>query len=517
MNKGSEPDRKPLLFDPFHSDDSRDLAVLRIRNHAATTHSIRTNLLATSKGGQADHVGYFSYLFPDLVADPTKILPTAANGEMLPGIKTGLGDLAASMNAVSANSAIPAGMTYLGQFIDHDITFDPMSTLGALNDPNAVRNFRTPGMNLDNLYGGGPDLTPYLYDGAKLRIGGATAGRDLPRAIKTGTVVGDQPSIAKALIGDPRNDENIVVAQLHAAFIAFHNKVVDIVLNEGLTGEAVFPEAVRRVRWHYQWIVVNHFLPSILQTSVLDEVNSDGGDYYTPGVNSITMPVEFSMAAYRFGHSLVREGYRYNNNFPNSTLEQLFQFTGSVIPPSWEKAEWKAFFKYANPAPANAALKIDSKITNFMHQVPTPHGPVSVPKNNLLRGYSFSLPTGQAVANELGAQVLTPTEISHVNSSELPVFATHPVFKHRTPLWYYILKEAEVQENGERLGTVGSRIVAEVFLGLLRADRTSYFNAPTGMWTPTLPALANGTSAGDFRIEDLIAYAGHSAPDGTPT
>ena len=100
----------------------------------------------------------------------------------------------------------------------------------------------------------------------------------------------------------------------------------------------------------------------------------------------------------------------------------------------------------------------------------------------------------------------------------MPVFTANPVFKQRTPLWYYVLKESEVREAGARLGEVGSRIVAEVFMGLLRADRTSYLNSPSGAaWTPTLPPVADGTAVGDFRIADLIVYAGHAAANGTPT
>ena len=143
-----------------------------------------------------------------------------------------------------------------------------------------------------------------------------------------------------------------------------------------------------------------------------------------------------------------------------------------------------------------------------MHSVPTPGGPVSVPRNNLKRGYAFSLPTGQAVARKLGITPLTAAEVSSGN----------PVFNLRTPLWYYILKESEVHESGARLGEVGSRIVAEVFFGLLRADRSSYLNSPLGSaWVPTLPVVADGTPVGDFRISDVIVHAGHAAPNGTPT
>jgi hypothetical protein len=162
------------------------------------------------------------------------------------------------------NPAIPAGYTYLGQFVDHDITFDPTSKLQRLNDPNALRNFRTPRFDLDSLYGAGPSDNPFLYEdegefaGVKLLVGrrldqpafrGAEA-RDLPRNWQ-----------GRALIGDPRNDENNIVPQLQLAFIDFHNAVVDRVkAEEGLSGQPLFEEAQRQVRWHYQWVVVHDFL-----------------------------------------------------------------------------------------------------------------------------------------------------------------------------------------------------------------------------------------------------------------
>src|SRR3954454_11988032 len=110
---------------------------------------------------------------------------------------------------------LPAGYTYFGQFVDHDITFDPVSSLTRQNDPDALTDFRTPRFDLDSLYGAGPSDQPYLYkpDGVSLAL--APGGIDLQRN-------GD----GRALIGDPRNDENLIVSQLQVAFINFHNAVV---------------------------------------------------------------------------------------------------------------------------------------------------------------------------------------------------------------------------------------------------------------------------------------------------
>src|SRR5204862_4331054 len=164
------------------------------------------------------------------------------------------------------NKKIPAGYTYLGQFVDHDITFDPMSQLQKQNDPDALIDFRTPRFDLDSLYGSGPSDSPFLYantgagKGLKLLVGHHPAHSeferdDLPRNQE-----------GRALIGDPRNDENIIVSQLQLLFIRFHNKVVDRVLdaNPGIARDDAFEKAQRTVRWHYQWVVVHDFLPRVV-------------------------------------------------------------------------------------------------------------------------------------------------------------------------------------------------------------------------------------------------------------
>ncbi len=506
---------KPLESDPFHSDDSKDPSMRALSRLAGNR-----ALLRQMSSGSTGEIVRFGYMFPDLANTPGSTLPTELNGDMSPAIIAALEQLADTMKAgtTDVDSAIRGGMTYLGQFVDHDITFDPVSSLGRLNDPNNFQSFRTPGLNLDSLYGGGPDLSPHQYDGAKFRTGGHAFGRDLPRAIKTGMLEGDQPAKAKALIGDPRNDENLIVAQLHTAFIAFHNKMVDRVpQNTTKPVPQVFAEAANLVRWHYQWIVVNEFLPAFVRGDVLADVKANGSKFYKPTGKDVFMPVEFSLAAYRFGHSMVRDDYKFNAIFAQQGLADFFQFRGTVIPDSWEKAQWSWFFHFNTAHSENRAQRIDTRITDLMHAVPTGGAPISVPRNNLKRGYTFSLPTGQAIARTVGVPPLTPDEVAKVNGQELAVFTTNPVLKTRTPLWYYILKEAEVKEGGERLGQVGSRIVVEVILGLLRADRSSYLNSPQGdAWRPTLPPIAHGTAANDFRIVDLIVYADHANPDGTP-
>jgi len=236
------------------------------------------------------------------------------------------------------NSGISAGYTYFGQFIDHDITFDPASSLQQQNDPEALVDFRTPRLDLDSLYGRGPAEQPYMYTAKKFRLGRplfeltqGTKVRDLPRYDD-----GDATQPKRALIGDKRNDENVIVAQFHAAWLQFHNKLVDARPN------ASFEDIQRLVRWHYQWLVINDFLPTVCGDEVVEDLLPHHGHKepvwkkrptlsFFRWKNDPFMPVEFSAAAYRFGHSMVRPIYRLNTRLaggdqlgPESSVNKLF-------------------------------------------------------------------------------------------------------------------------------------------------------------------------------------------------
>ena len=209
------------------------------------------------------------------------------------------------------NETIPAGFTFFGQFVDHDLTFDPTSILERQNDPEAIENFRTPAFELDNVYGSGPRASRHLYDvndPAKFlveKLGGPDSNDDMPRNSQN-----------TALIGDPRNDENTIVSQFHVAILKFHNAIVDHLRKKNPNEPQVFEKAQRMVRWHYQWIILNEFLPKIVGQRVLDDVLDDRPrERIFQWRNEPFIPVEFAVAAYRFGHSQVRPFYGVNAGF----------------------------------------------------------------------------------------------------------------------------------------------------------------------------------------------------------
>ena len=170
------------------------------------------------------------------------------------------------------NPDIAAGFTFLGQFIDHDITFDPTSSLERQSDPEAIHNFRTPLLELDNVYGSGPSASPHLYDATTGNIK-LLVDKDFPN---------DLPSNSQltALIGDPRNDENLIVSQIQLAFIKFHNSVIDRLQKLNVERGRIFEEAQRIVPWHYQWIVLTEFLPKIAGNDVVNDVLKNGRKFY---------------------------------------------------------------------------------------------------------------------------------------------------------------------------------------------------------------------------------------------
>jgi Animal haem peroxidase len=458
------------------------------------------------------------------------------------------------------NPTIPAGFTYFGQFIDHDLTFDPNSSLQKQNDPDALEDFRTPRFDLDSVYGRGPDDQPYLYnngpggDGFHFLLGRDDTGKlrvgELPRNVD-----------GRALLGDPRNDENVLVCQLQAVFLNFHNKVFDTLeaARPLRNKHEVFVETQRVVRWHYQYLVLHDYLPRIVGEATAHQVlNFDNHthhqgkphlEFYKPKQGEAYMPVEFSVAAFRFGHSMVRPSYALRPGEENvgGSKEQAFSgdkrfhripvFSdqrargtnlsgfGPLIP-RWE-INWKLFFSKQDmpvrPAPdgddkgtlevfntaTQPGYRIDTKLVDPLAMLPPnvaksgnmADGIPVLAYRNLLRSSEFSLPSGQSVATALGFTPLSHEQLWAEIGKNDPKFLDpkQNPFAFRAPLWFYILREAELThkeglrdkdglpqkdtKGGHHLGAVGGRIVAEVLVGIAESDHTSYlYQDPT--WAP---------------------------------
>jgi hypothetical protein len=425
------------------------------------------------------------------------------------------------------NPGIRAGYTYLGQFIDHDLTFDPVSSLDRQNDPRALEDFRTPRFDLDNVYGRGPNDQPYLYrsDGLHMLLGDPLTGADndpAARGVPRSKPFGDEP--ARALLGDPRNDENVIVSQLQAAFLRFHNRVVDF------TATTSFEEAQRTVRYHYQWLVLNDFLPTIIGEITWKSIKAELPHlrFFKPGRYGGIMPVEFSVAAYRFGHSMIRPIYRLNTNLERLVIFLQDGVAGQSLvgfrqfPSTWA-IDWRLFFNLEPPPnPENLgprriqpAYKIDSSIVGALGTLPASVAsrPPSLAERNLRRGARLGLPSGQEVAKAMDLKPI-PDDLLKVGKANQdgaetnrPLASLIPDMKGKAPLWYYILAEAQQQFKTDdtpiHLGEVGGRIVGEVFYGLMLADKFSFLNAQPDF--KPIPAFCSPT--GHFGIAELLKQA----------
>jgi Animal haem peroxidase len=523
---------------------------------------------------------FTSLLTPNKQYDPHLLLALSAS------IKATVDTVKDGADA-EENLWLPAGYTYLGQFIDHDLTFDNTSSLNPDDKAESgkkdrvIINLRSPRFDLDSLYGDGPDAQPFMYDddGASLLLKDGfenqcqsdfnQAHQDLLRS----------PN-GRAIIGDKRNDENSIVSQIHLTFIKFHNAVVAKlkITQPDLQGTLLFQTAQKEVRWAYQLLVIEDFLPRIVQKPVLEDLEyksiADRKHRYALYTDKkrTNLPLEFVGAAYRFGHSGVRFGYRLNTEtalsiFPpteptTSGVDSLLGF--DPLPESHVIDDWGRFFPLTLPMDLQSdlgkvpeedekgeaipnprirlqfAYKIDTTLADPLAILPPNVLPTSNEKGgaiqevkdkiapaklpdlkerpslallNLLRGNTYKIQGGQAIAKVLkdyGHQVepldskylVTRKTIKRDGQTFLKFDPIDSALFHDTPLWFYILAEAQApivaklgtEEFLEKeflrpdiaktqLGGVGGRIVAEVFYGLMDSDDDSYFNAPAG-WKP---------------------------------
>lgn len=477
----------------------------------------------------ADKFGYMSSV---ATRTATKLPFNVATQALLGQLGNLMGDPGRDPNVGSNNpgdagvSSIPAGYTYFGQFVDHDVTFDVSSSLDVDTDANTINNMRSPALDLDSVYGRGPGLDPFLYvfpsvgpsTAVKFQTGtntnagpggpssnGAPGGMvsqsrwDVPRISGTNT----------AVIGDPRNDENLIIVQFQHAMLRFHNAVVDLLLAAAFAGD-IFAEAKRIVTHHYQWAVVHDFLKRICGGAA---VTSAMASVAAPVGSSFRMPVEFAVAAYRFGHSMIRDFYWLSFAQPNATLGQVFEFNRNPRLPVFSNwvVDFNAFFDTGVPVPVhNKARRIDSFIAAGLETLPGFSGMMAIlATRNLRRALALGLPSGQGMASSFGIPPMTSAQLTAgLPASEVTVLnASGGLLLNKTPLWYYVLREAAVLGGGNQLGPVGGRIVAETFVRMLKRDASSHLNVAGG-FTPILPSV----TAGNFTVADLVTFAGVTHP-----
>ncbi|HUQ26538.1 MAG TPA: peroxidase family protein, partial [Burkholderiales bacterium] len=348
------------------------------------------------------------------------------------------------------------------------------------------------------------------------------------------------------------------VAQLQALFLKFHNKVYDLLGPRFPAGkeDERFLAAQRIVRWSYQWIVLHDFLPKVCGTQIVSKVMPKKGDrepnldFYTAH-GAAYIPIEFAVAAYRFGHSMVRPSYSLNDvvrkgtgTFPFNGAQVPFAripvFVGHAtastdamngfgelapqLPPSWG-IDWTFFFGTPGTAAAGApqipqpSYRIDATLVDPLGDLPefaaagVPSPFASLAFRNLLRGFRMHLPSGQRVAQMMGVEPLSDEQLwSKKNEGETLedwpegttfLNANRKWLEGAAPLWYYILKEAEVKHHGRHLGAVGGRIVAETLVGLAWYDHFSYlFQMP--LWTPALEGIGLGATLDMLELTTFV-------------
>jgi hypothetical protein len=406
---------------------------------------------------------------------------------------------------------VDSGYTYFGQLIAHDLTKDTSSVDDAwMTEPENLHNLQSARLNLDVLYGGGPILSPHLYesDGARLRLGQSKA-HACPFDVCTSRK-------GETLLADDRSAANLILRQMIAVFGRLHNFAVEQLRPDFATSLELFDAARVRVQQQFQWLICHDYLRSILDPVIYRRVFVRTGPRFE--WRTFSIPIEFAAAAMRFGHAMVRPNYLFSFG-QDMLLEKIFGRTSDSGPIKDNlKIQWGFFFRGAGPGRTVHARPIDTRLSGPLHVLPTnligapqiacPHFQIAKNPNQLairtlLRGAGLRLPSGQAVARALGEEVLTEDELMRNCDGELTdqgrILRTFNL-ADETPLWYYILKESEVRHSGNRLGPTGSQLLAETIHAALRYDSASSVKAAND-----LPPLWN-FPGGQTRIYGLSEF-----------
>ncbi|MEY2487754.1 MAG: hypothetical protein QOH39_3402 [Verrucomicrobiota bacterium] len=382
---------------------------------------------------------------------------------------------------------LDAGYTYFGQFVAHDLTKDVSSVDEAWRkEPEELENLQTPRLNLDVLYGSGPDNSPELYenDAVRLKVG-SPGTRGTPFDICVG-------QHGECVLADDRGAENLILRQMTAVFARLHNFAVEQFRAETACPRELFQRAQRQTRWQFQYLAVHDYLRSVLNPNVYQRifVEENANIEWT----SFSIPVEFSVAAMRFGHAMVRPNYLFDLG-QEMFLPGIFGRIPDRGPLNHNlEINWGFFFQGAGPGSAVTSRPIDTRLAPPFQTLPpdligtqelkcpfsrVTENPSQLAVRTLLRGAGLRIISGQRAARARGHELLTDQQLTTDSSGEETDqgrILKQSGLNEETPLWYYILKESEVRENGNRLGPLGSDIVGETIHAALRADKNSYLN-----------------------------------------
>jgi hypothetical protein len=452
-----------------------------------------------------------------------------------------LGQAMIDPNETEGSDTIPAGYTYFGQFIDHDLTHDITRLEHSSANLASICNYRTPHLDLEHLYCGGPRVSPELYedaadpDSAQFRIDLTEEALPAPPPARplegsAHDVPRDASHVAATASEDDRSVENVILMQMHVLFMKFHNEAIRqlsatpplITGIENLGEGSLFTRARRLVRWHYQSLVHNDFLSQVIDVGTQSEVRQHGPSFIWPE-DHFFMPVEFSLAAFRFGHSIVRNSYNLNCHTEHVSLADLSRQSRMPrrLPETWV-IEWGRFFPgwlLRATGDLSPSMPINTSIASQLHAlppemirqfVPTALPTYSeLPVRTLLRGARTQIPSGQEVAKALMAKKRVSRLLNEEELTRQTNDRSGPVLKEcglveNTPLFFYILREAEVLRGGRRLGPVGSQIVADVVEGVLRDDRGSYLRCVGPRWTQPQWQFPSGARKSVISMSDLV-------------
>lgn len=437
-------------------------------------------------GSLSGHFSIHKNLFSHLPSAPisSEILSELSNSMIIPKLKS-----------QDLNLDVPLGYVFLGQFIAHELTLNISS--GFKESGKNLVNIRTPIFDLDQVYSNYQN-NKFMY-GSEANLLYQKKTHDLPRTTQNA-----------AIIGDPRNDENFMLAQLHLVFIKFHNQIIKYLKKHKLITtqnvDEIFRIARQYTTWHFQWLVIHDYLKTFVKTQTVENILDHGAKFYTSKeAQKNFIPTEFTVAIFRFGHATLVDQI-YLNQQHRVTLGELFQLTQGHLPKT--KLDWNKFFALSSKSQPQPSKKITPQLISTLHKlpdsIPKPAGIKnnSLSNRNLHRGLQFQLPSGQTIAKEMNHKCAFPILNSNQIKGQNSVFKKYPQLCQETPLFYYILREAEVFKQSKKLGPLGGRLIAEVMIENIRNNPNSFLYQNPG-WKPFLPSQKKH----EFTIADLINFA----------